>query len=149
MWTRVDHQACITPIICAGFDQLEFTTAAFFGWGPEKADSTWLAGLLEGRGYTEKGGEGSGGDQVVAAGVADLGEGVVLGIENDQAAAGAVFGLERGGQTVGGGGDGEAAEAAQGVDEGGVGGEFEVGEFGVGVDVGVDEGDFGLVGLDC
>jgi len=105
----VDHQAGGGAGVGARGDELELAAAAFLGGGAEQADAARPARVgLEGGGGAEEGGQRGRGDQVVPAGVADAREGVVLGVEDDQVAAGAEVGGEGGREPVGVGGDGEA-----------------------------------------
>jgi hypothetical protein len=92
-------------------------------------------GLEEGD-DAEEGGEGAGRDEVVAAGVADAGEGVVLDVEDNEAAARAVGGFEGGGETVGVGLYWDGLGLEQG-DDAVVGEVFGVAELGGGVDLGM------------
>ena len=82
----------------------------------------------------ERRAQGGGGDEVVATGVADAGQGVVLGQHGDVAATGAETRLKGRRQTVGAALGGQA-KALGGVREQGAGAGFVEGELRVGVDV--------------
>lgn len=71
----------------------------------------------------------------MSAGVADMGQCIVLGVEDDEPAALAVLGQERCVDTVGVGCDLEA-ELREDLDKVVVGLDFFVGEFGVRMDLG-------------
>jgi hypothetical protein len=99
---RVDHHREREVVEAPGVQQRDLPAAALFGRGADDADADAEVGGDAGEGLG--GAHGGGGDDVVAAGVAEAGQGVVLGDEADGgdagAGAGAVLGDERGGQAV-------------------------------------------------
>jgi hypothetical protein len=82
---RVEHQGRVDALEHAGAEQQDLAAAALLG---RAADHQQLAAAgLERAAQRARRAEGGGGDQVVAAGVAHLGEGVVLGHQGDARAA--------------------------------------------------------------
>jgi len=143
----VDHEAGGGAFVGAGGDELELAAAAFFGGCAKETDTAGKFGFAESAGNGEEGGEGGGGNEVVAAGVADAGEGVVLGVEGDEASAGAELAGEGGIEAVRTGGNLEA-ELLEGGDEGVVGLVLLVCQLGVGVNLLVDGGELSFAGID-
>lgn len=92
----------------------------------------------------EKGGETRGGNEVMAAGMAYAGKGIVLGVEDDEASARAEIGGKGRLDSVrtGCGYDSQVGEGGRGKkgSEGFVGAVFVVGEFRVGVNLGLLDG---------
>jgi len=67
-------------------EQFDLPTPALFGRRPKKLDSPWDLERLQGLRQRQKGREAAGGDQVVSARVANLGQGVVFRVKVDQTA---------------------------------------------------------------
>ena len=141
----VDHDGCADTLECAGVDQADFAAAALFGGGAEYAHAAFEVGVVERGGEAEAGGSAGDGDQVVSAGVADFGQGVVFAEDGDTGSAVAAFGLEGGVHAVGGALNVEAAGFEE-VAEGCVGVLLLVVLLGVGVDV---EAEFAQRGGGC
>ena len=103
---RVDHQAGVDILVGTILEEADFPAAGFFGGGAEEADGVVrVRGLVfEGLAGGDEGGDGARRDEVVAAGVPDVRESVVFGVEDNVAAPGAVgVGYFQGGfEAVGG-----------------------------------------------
>lgn len=118
------HQAAVEALVGAGFDKLDLAAAALFSRSSKKAvmsasvlrvfgrldlhdpalDTTVLQGLLDTNGSRHAGS----GNEVVAASMANAGEGVVFRVEGHGAAlAVGELGLEGGAEVVGAAGHGE------------------------------------------
>lgn len=99
---RMSHQTSIYTLVSTSFDKVDLSTAAFFSWCAEEANA---AGDVEGAyclGGGDECGDGACCDEVVAAGVAETGKGVVFCVEDDEFAVLAGFDFERGLDAVGG-----------------------------------------------
>jgi len=83
----MEHQTSRRPAISTRLDQLQLPTTALLSWCPKKSNTARKFRFSESGSHGKEGGETGARDEVVSAGMADTGEGVVLGIENDQAAA--------------------------------------------------------------
>lgn len=104
---RMCEEACVDAFECAGREQLDLSAAAFFGGSAEEANASRLARVSEVVCCGEEGGDGRGCEEVVAAGVANAGQGIIFGVENDETTVDAVGAFERGAEAVVGSGDGE------------------------------------------
>lgn len=131
----VRHQTRRRILIHPSLNQRQLPTTALFRRRSQQPDSSWPPGLLQRIRDTQEASEAGAGDEVVAARVADAGEGVIFGVEDDETAAGAVVGGEGGFDAADAGGDLEVELGEEG-DEGVVGFKFLVSELGVFVDLG-------------
>ena len=95
----VDHHRERQVVEAPRLEHRDLPAAAFFGRGAEHADADAQVGGDAGQGLG--GAYGGRRDDVVTAGVAEAGEGVVLRDEADGEGPRAVFGDERGGQARG------------------------------------------------
>ncbi|CAM5452128.1 hypothetical protein SCALM49S_05627 [Streptomyces californicus] len=102
----VHHHRGVHPVERAGVQQQRLARAPFLGRGADHAYGQ--AEFVRVRGEAEGGADSGGGDEVVSAGVAEAGQGVVLAGDGHGHGPGADGGAERGVQAVGGGGDVEA-----------------------------------------
>ncbi len=78
---RVHHHREVGPVEDAAGEHQDLTAAVLLGGRPEEADGD--AELVNLCGQGQGGSEGGAGDDVVTAGVPDLGEGVVLADDAD------------------------------------------------------------------
>ena len=83
---RVSHQACRDILVGASVDEKQLAAAALLGGRAQQAHPSWAARLLESSHGAQEACKGATGNQVVAAGVADAWQRVVLGVEDDEAA---------------------------------------------------------------
>jgi hypothetical protein len=79
----VIHHGGVDVFEHAGFEQAHLAAAAFLRRGADELDAARRGGAARGSREREEGAERAGRDQVVAAGVADLGQRVVLGEDRD------------------------------------------------------------------
>lgn len=89
LWPRVRHEARRRIVVRPRTDEVQLAAAALLGGGAQETHAAGLARGLKRVDGAEEGGEAGGCDEIVAAGVTYAGEGVVLGVEDDEAAAGA------------------------------------------------------------
>ena len=136
----VDHHGDVDAFECTALEHELLAADVLFGGGTEheEGDGVGGDGGLEADGACHA----AGGDEVVAAGVADLGEGVVLAEVGDGDGAFAPAGGEGGLEAESAALDGEAACFESVGEEPGSAGLLE-GELGVAVDVEADLGELG------
>jgi len=92
----MDHHRGVHVAEVAGVDQVDLAAAAFFTRGAQQDDGN--ADLVGDGRESDGRAQGCGGDDVVSAGVAHVGQGVVLGAQDDVQFAGALGGAKGGGQ---------------------------------------------------
>ncbi len=109
--TGVDHHRGVHAVERAPVQQQRLPGAALLGRCADHPDGeSEPVGV---GGEAERGAEAGGGDEVVAAGVAEAGQGVVLADDRDGDRSAAGARAERGGQAGGAGGDRKAVLAQQ------------------------------------
>lgn len=128
----VHHHRCVDPLKRPGVDHGDLAATALLGGRAE--DHQVAVEFVDHRCCGQAGTQAGGGDDVVAAGVTDTGQGVVLADHRHRGArspAGA--GLEHGVQPVGAPGDRQVG-LLEDIAEQVVGSMFGVGQFGIGMD---------------
>ena len=89
------HKACIHIFICASCDDLQLPATAFLSWRSQQKGSAWDGALFHDRDDPKKGSNRSSSYEVVPAGVANAGEGIILRVEDDDSPFRPVLGGER------------------------------------------------------
>lgn len=133
------HEAGRGAVVRPRADEVQLPAAALLRGRAQQPHPAGLTGRLERVDEADEGGQAGGRDQVVPAGVADAGQRIVLGVEDDEAPTGAEVGGEGGVDAVGLGGDDDAqvgkGRGGEERGEDGVGVVLVVGQLRVGVDL--------------
>lgn len=133
--SHAHHERNVDVLKSASLEEILFTAARLLGRRAQQLHPALDAKLVERIRQGQKRRHAGRGNEVVSAGVANVGKGVVLAVEVDEAAAGAADSLKRRLQAIGVAGDLAALGLEKGAEDF-VGAVFFVSEFGVVEDLG-------------
>lgn len=91
---RMHHQTRITTLIGSSIKQLKLTTTTLLSRRTQQPHPTRETRLLQRSRSTEESRERSSGNEVMSAGMSDAGKRIILGVVDDETAAGSVLGAE-------------------------------------------------------
>ena len=86
------HKARIDILVCAGIDKFDLPATALFCWGTEETDTARDFVLLQGCDGPQKPSNRANGNEIMPAGMANPGKGIILTVEINYTPIGAIFG---------------------------------------------------------